>query len=230
MRRLAPYVLLCVIVGYGVWTLRGDDDGDQTDQPPVESIDPGKLITLSSALARLRVEPEDHTQYRRSYFGDGWIDVDGDCQRTRAEVLIRDSSVKPRISRSGCTVVGGRWNSYYDNRTTTDPFALQIDHLIPLAEAWDSGAYQWSAARRVAFANDLGDARALVPTTNAVNDDKEADDPPGFIPSKNVCRYVQAWIAVKLRWDLSADAREHRALASLVADCPDSAMNVKVVP
>lgn len=106
---------------------------------------------------------------------------------------------------------------------------MQIDHLVPLAEAWDSGAYRWTHERRVAFANDLDDPRTLVPVSGAINDDKDADDPAWWLPPKNQCRYIEHWIAVKVRWDLSVDLREREAIDEVVAICPNTELSIRRV-
>ena len=98
-----------------------------------------------------------------------WTDADGDCQDTRDEVLRAESL----IATSGCDITEGEWRSYYDGVTTEDPSDLDIDHMVPLAEAWDSGAKQWTKKTRERFANDLGDRRSLVAVTAAVEPEQE---------------------------------------------------------
>ena len=110
-----------------------------------------------------------------------WIDADGDGCNTRNEVLIAEATTKPTIGAS-CTLTGGRWHSYYDNADWTLASDLDIDHLVPLAEAWDSGARNWTAAQREAYANDLGDARDLVAVTDNVNQAKGDRDPAEWMP------------------------------------------------
>ncbi|MFD6331651.1 DUF1524 domain-containing protein [Streptomyces niveus] len=83
---------------------------------------------------------------------------------------------------------------------------MQIDHVGPLAEAWDSGAKNWTPKRREAYANDLDAERSLVAVTSRTNQSK-AD------------RYPADWVATKLRWDLTADAREINALRGIAAGC-----------
>ena len=182
------------------------------------------VTTFHQAVGMLAVVAEDRHPYERSLFGVGWADLDGDCQDTRAEVLVRDSLVPVA---KGCKVSRGKWLSYYDNVTWTRSFEVQIDHLVPLAEAWDSGAYRWNAQTRLRYANDLGDRQALVPTTTALNYAKLADDPSRFIPAISACRYILSWIAVKLRWNLSVDRAEHNAIASVAKSCPNTRIVVR---
>lgn len=179
--------------------------------------------TFHRSVGLLVVEPEGRRAYTRSLFGEDWADLDGDCQDTRAEVLARESLTPVA---KGCRVLRGKWRSYYDNKTWTRSFQVQIDHLVPLAEAWDSGAYEWNASTRSRYANDLGDRRSLVPTTTALNYVKLADDPQSYIPKVNSCRYILAWVAVKLRWSLTIDRRERDAIAEVAKSCPDTRLTV----
>ncbi|GHF17618.1 hypothetical protein GCM10014715_85820 [Streptomyces spiralis] len=121
---------------------------------------PGETVTLPvrEALAELPVRDEDRTGYERSKFKH-WIDADRDGCNTRAEVLKAEAVLAP-VQGANCTLTGGQWYSPYDDRYIDGARGLDIDHLVPLAEAWDSGAYAWSAKEREAYANDLGDDRA----------------------------------------------------------------------
>lgn len=226
MRLLRHLVFLALLV-VGLCLIRAHgSDGDRplATPAPREQSSPTIQTTLHKAVSMLVVVPEDRRHYSRSLFGQDWADLDGDCQDTRAEVLARESLV-PVANR--CAVTRGTWLSYYDNRTWTSSFEVQIDHLVPLAEAWDSGAYGWAARTRLRYANDLGDSRTLVPITTAVNYAKLADDPASYLPAVNACRYVAAWVAVKLRWSLTADQREHEVISKVARGCPDVRLEVR---
>ena len=170
---------------------------------------------LRTAVAGLPVATEVRTGYDRDLFPH-WIDADGDGCNTRAEVLIAEATTRPSVG-SGCSLSGGRWFSYYDGASWTNPSDLDIDHMVALAEAWDSGARSWTTTRRRAFANDLGDGRSLVAVTDDVNQAKGDKDPASWLPpsSSARCRYVTEWVAVKLRWRLTVDSTEKSALTSL---------------
>ena len=92
--------------------------------------------------------------------------------------------------------------------------AVQIDHLVPLAEAHGSGGRAWTAARKKAFANDLAERRSLNAMTSTLNSSKQAKDPVEWLPPYVAarCRYITEWAAVKLRWRLSVDSRERAQL------------------
>lgn len=225
--RLLFFVGLIAAGAFVIWDNNRDPAETSSATPPAQ----GTLTTtVREGINMLDVAHEDRRKYTRSHFGEGWADLDNDCEDTRAEVLARESLVKVE---EGCRVFRGRWLSYYDNKTWTRSFQVQIDHLVPLAEAWDSGAFAWDRATRVNYANDLGETRALVPITTALNYDKLADDPQRYIPRVNVCRYISSWIAVKLRWDLSVDHPERDAIAKVARDCPNDTLTVsraKVAP
>jgi hypothetical protein len=183
-------------------------------------------VALRAGVAGLPVAAEVRTGYDRALF-PLWIDADGDGCNTRFEVLIAEATTAPSVG-SGCRLTGGRWLSYYDNATWTDPADLDIDHLVPLAEAWDSGARAWTTAQRRGYANDLGDPRDLVAVTDNVNQAKGDQDPATWMPSYPParCRYVDEWVAVKIRWRLTVDTAEKTALTSLAAGCPNTAITV----
>lgn len=181
--------------------------------------------SLRSAVAGLPVATEIRTGYDRDLF-PLWTDTDGDGCNTRYEVLIAEATTRPSVG-SGCTLSGGRWYSYYDAAYWTLPADLDIDHMVPLAEAWDSGARNWTTTQRRSYANDLGDGRPLVAVTDNVNQAKGDQDPAQWMPTHQKCRYVGEWVAVKLRWRLTVDTAEKSALTSLAAGCSNVTITVQ---
>ena len=158
--------------------------------------------------------------YKRSLYPH-WVDEDGDCQDTRQEVLIAESLVPPVLDAAGCTVVSGRWHDPYTDQFFTKPGKLDVDHMVPLKEAHESGGLLWGRTRRRAFANDLGDERSLIAVSASANRQKAHKDPSAWLP-KNVafrCTYVAQWLAVKARWELAQDVVEANATAEIVAAC-----------
>jgi hypothetical protein len=183
--------------------------------------------TLKAAVADLPGATEVRTGYDRSLFRH-WVDADGDGCNARNEVLIEEATTRPSIG-SGCALSGGRWTSYYDGASWTDPQDLDIDHMVPLAEAWDSGARTWSAAERQSFANDLGDPRSLQAVTDNVNQAKGDQDPATWEPpvAGVRCRYAAEFVAVKLRWRLTVDSAERSALTSRANGCASTRIVVQ---
>ncbi|MGA6160399.1 HNH endonuclease family protein [Stenotrophomonas sp. NPDC087984] len=151
------------------------------------------------------------------------MDEDADGCTTRQEVLLAEAVEPPTVS-DRCTITGGVWHSYYDATDTTNARGLDIDHLVPLAEEWDSGASRWSAQDRQHYANDLGDARSLAAVSARGNRSKADQDPREWLPSDPgaLCRYVEEWTVVKSRWGLSADPAEAAAPTGLADGCRDA--------
>jgi hypothetical protein len=166
------------------------------------------------------VAPENREGYDRDLFPT-WTDVDGDGCNTRREVLIAES-LTPVTIGTGCSLSGGTWRSLYDGLTFNDIADVSIDHVVALAEAWDSGASAWTPQRRETFANDLGVPWTLIGVSTPSNDRKSDLDPADWLPpdAADECSFIGDWLAIKVRWSLSVDQREHDALASLAADCP----------
>jgi hypothetical protein len=168
-------------------------------------------------LNALPVVAATHAGYDRSRFSD-WIDADGDGCDTREEVLISERRGGRVV---GCTVVRGRWTSAYDGVSTGDPGRFDIDHRVPLAEAWVSGAWRWTAGQRAAYANDLGYAQSLIAVSASSNRSKGDRDPADWMPplAAQRCAYAKEWIAVKYRWGLGVDSREKSFLGRVLATC-----------
>ncbi|MFE3678689.1 HNH endonuclease family protein [Streptomyces griseus] len=176
-------------------------------------------LPLADAIQELPLAAESREGYQRTSFKH-WVDEDKDSCNTRMEVLIAESRVEPTIE-GACKVTAGEWYSYYDGVTLTAPGGLDIDHMVPLAEAWDSGASGWTAARREAYANDLGSERSLVAVTARSNRSKSDQDPSTWLPplADARCTYATDWVSTKLRWGLSVDEAEADALAVLAEGC-----------
>ncbi|MFF9244688.1 HNH endonuclease family protein [Streptomyces sp. NPDC014776] len=192
--------------------------------------DPGQTFTapVRDVLTQLPVVDEDRTGYQRDAFKH-WIDADKDGCNTRAEVLKAEAVIAPEQGPR-CALSGGEWYSPYDDRYLDGPRGLDIDHLVPLAEAWDSGASAWSAAEREAYANDLGDDRALIAVSAASNRSKADQDPTTWLPpaAGYRCQYVTDWIADKMRWGLSIDPSEEAALSDSLSRCPNVPITVRL--
>lgn len=184
----------------------------------------GELVTkrLHRAIDDLPMVAETRAGYDRARFSH-WIDADADCQDTRDEVLAAESLVRVTT----CDVQRGKWLSYYDGVTTLTSSGFDVDHLVPLAEAWDSGARRWNAATRQRYANDLRDPRTLVAVTASSNRSKSDRDPAEWMPGLGGCRYVRQWVAVKIRWQLRVDGAEQRALRRAAAGCSNSRITVR---
>ncbi|MGI9188108.1 MAG: excalibur calcium-binding domain-containing protein [Gaiellales bacterium] len=180
-------------------------------------------VSAGALLPQLKVSPPMVTGYSRDLFRL-WTDADGNGCDTRKEVLIAEARVRPTLL-AGCRLSGGRWWSAYDNLFITDSGGLDIDHFVPLSEAWQSGAWRWSAATREAYANDLGYPLSLIAVTATTNRQKSDQDPAEWMPafSNYRCTYVATWIAVKWRWRLAIDPAEQVALRLGISGCGTAA-------
>ena len=183
---------------------------------PVPHAQAAQKVKITVYLAALPVKAEvKQSSYDRDLFPH-WLSRNG-CN-TRARVLIAESLVKARTN-SNCTVISGKWKNQYDNSVTTNPRSLDIDHRVPLAEAWRSGAYSWSTNRRARYANDTGSAHTLEAVPARLNRSKSDDDPADWLPPRNRCDYARKWIIVKYRWGLAVDRYEKDSLSRQLKTC-----------
>ncbi len=120
----------------------------------------------------------------------------------------------------GCRVVSGSWDDPYSGKTIINATKLDVDHMVPLKEAHESGAANWSRERKRAYANDLDDPDTLIAVDRGLNRQKGAKDPAEWLPPNQAYRaeYARAWVAVKLKWGLTADRQELVALRKLLGD------------
>lgn len=159
-----------------------------------------------------------NTEYDRENWNH-WIDIDSDCQDTRAETLIL-SSKKPVTFKSDkkCVVDTGLWFDPYTGAMVTDASTLDIDHIVPLKEAYLSGAKDWSEEKKELFAND---STNLIAVSASENREKGSKDITDWLPDTKAfhCQYVMRWVAVKANYELDIDPREQAAIDSLLLDC-----------
>ncbi|MFC3503265.1 HNH endonuclease family protein [Micromonospora krabiensis] len=153
--------------------------------------------------------------YSRARFPH-WRDTGTNCD-VRDTVLKRDGE---NIKLSGCNVVGGRWESVYDGRAFTDPSDVDIDHVVPLANAWRSGADEWDDAKRGDFANDTTRPQ-LIAVSASSNRAKGDQDPSQWKPANRSywCQYAEHWITVKHHWRLTVTSAEKAALTDMLEGC-----------
>ena len=193
----------------------------EPQEAPTTTTEPAASGDPTAVLVGLRVEPEGaRAGYKRELFVH-WVDADRDGCDSREEVLIAESRSPAQVDPYGCKVVEGDWYSSYDGLTFSDPSELDIDHMVPLAEAWDSGAAGWDAGRRQSFANDLDHPQALRAVSASSNRSKGDLDPGQWKPTRDAawCEYANDWVTVKKAWDLSADQNEVDDLRVMLRTC-----------
>ncbi|OXM70625.1 hypothetical protein CF165_03860 [Amycolatopsis vastitatis] len=173
--------------------------------------------TAKSDLAALTVKADgSQTGYSRDKFPH-WIDQGNSCN-TREVVLKRDGTNV--VTDSSCAATSGKWVSPYDGTTWTAASDVDIDHVVPLADAWRTGASSWTTAQRQAFANDLTDPQ-LIAVTDNVNQEKGDKSPDAWKPPlvSYWCTYAKMWVAVKHKFKLTINSAEKTALTDMLNRC-----------
>ncbi|WP_018686654.1 HNH endonuclease family protein [Actinokineospora enzanensis] len=173
--------------------------------------------TARSELSGLTVRADGSmTGYSRDKFPH-WITISGACD-TRETVLKRDGTGV--ATNSSCAATSGSWYSPYDGATWSAASDVDIDHVVPLAAAWRSGASSWTTAQRQAFANDLSHPQ-LIAVTDNVNQAKGDKSPESWKPPLTGywCTYARMWTHVKYTYSLSVNSSEKAALSSMLDRC-----------
>ena len=169
-------------------------------------------------LAALTVEaPHSLQGYSRDKF-EHWA-IEDHWPKTREVVLRRDG--KEVGLDTQVQTASQHWHSPYDDRILTAASEVDVDHVVPLANAWRSGADEWSAARRHKFANDLSTTQLLAVSAVA-NRSKSDQSPDQWVPPNTAyhCRYSKAWTHVKFTYGLSVTKKEKAALDAMLDLCP----------
>jgi 5-methylcytosine-specific restriction endonuclease McrA len=201
---------LAALTAIAAWTLNA---GPALASPPT----PPSASTAATELASLTVKTEGSTTgYSRDKFPH-WINQSGTCD-TREQVLKRDGTGV--TVDSSCQPTAGSWYSVYDKTTFTDSSDVDIDHIVPLAEAWKSGASSWTQARRQEFANNLTISQ-LIAVSASSNRSKGDRDPSAWQPTNTAvhCIYARYWIWVKYTYGLSLQSAEKTALTQMLGTC-----------
>ncbi|KAF4585928.1 bacterial-type extracellular deoxyribonuclease [Ophiocordyceps camponoti-floridani] len=172
--------------------------------------------TARTLLSKLRVSPsEPGTGYSRAKFPH-WETIDDGCN-VRTRVLRRDG--RGVVVDDDCHV-SGRWTSPYDGETVDDASEIDIDHLVPLKNAWISGASHWETSRRRTLANDLSSPQLWAVTAQA-NREKGDGSPDEWLPSVEGfrCVYAESWVRVKDKYGLTVTREEREALEGVLGAC-----------
>lgn len=166
------------------------------------------------------LEPK-YVPYRRSLYRH-WIDADGNCRDTRQEVLVRDATggVQFRPPRD-CVVVRGLWLDPYTGQSFREPRQLDIDHVVPLKNAHESGAWAWSKEKRQEYANYLADRWHLLAVQNSENRKKGEKGPDRYLPpdSSFHCDYIRIWSTIKRDWEIEMTEKEREAVQQVLVSC-----------
>ncbi len=193
----------------------------QTTAAPVTattvSVPPATSAARELATLSVAEEGDGGVAYDRDLYGS-WTRVRSGCN-TRCAVLEEERRAD------------GTWLSWYDGTVISDASRLDIDHMVPLAEAHSSGAWQWNSSRMTAYANDLLHPEALAAVSASSNRSKGSRDPSEWRPSDASawCRYATDWVTVKAAWGLTADQAEVGALREMLDTC-DSSVTITTLP
>ncbi|MGW7444960.1 HNH endonuclease family protein [Kitasatospora sp. NPDC054795] len=179
--------------------------------------EPPPLDVVRAELNELAVQaPHSMAGYSRAEFPH-WKIKYGTCD-TREVVLARDG--QDVVQDDQCRAVSGTWESPYDHKVFTDARQLDVDHVVPLANAWRSGADTWTRATREQFANDTQRSQ-LVAVSAASNRAKADKGPEAWRPPAHDfwCTYSRAWTSVKHAYDLNVTESEKAALVEMLDTC-----------
>jgi hypothetical protein len=200
----------------GLDSPQGSAGGSGTGQ----AYDPAEV---SQALQELEVsEPGSMSDYSRESFEHrsrandfGW-DAPQDSCDAREATLIRDGE-NVEVG-SGCKVTSGSWYDPYTDQTFTDPSDIDTDHVVPLANAYRSGAASWTDGERELYANDPEVLLSVEDNANQSKGDKgpEAWKPPN---EEEWCDYAERWVRIKAKYDLSANEQERAELEEMLGAC-----------
>jgi hypothetical protein len=179
----------------------------------------GDALRVLLATGELLTIPASELVYVRDEWPH-WQDEDGDCQDARQEVLIAESRTPAALDDTGCRV-SGWWADPLTGDEFTNPSQLDVDHHVPLANAFRSGGWGWNRETRSRFANYLGDPWHLVALAASVNRSKGDRGPDQWRPPQQSawCNYAREWKMVKQRWLLAISASEQRGLDEMLATC-----------
>lgn len=179
--------------------------------------EPPAADAVRAELDGLKVEaPHSMSGYSRARFPH-WIKQYGECD-TREVVLSRDGSNVTQDSM--CRATSGSWYSSYDDKTLDSASKVDIDHMVPLANAWRSGADTWTTDRRKAFANDL-DNPQLYAVSASSNRSKGDQSPDQWSPPNQDfwCVYSRSWGHIKNVYGLSVTQPEKDKLVAMLDTC-----------
>ena len=185
----------------------------------VAPVSPGPQFSV--AVARVMANVPDYDRGEWSH----WVDEDGDCQDARQEALIAESETPVTYTNDDkCRVASGSWEGPFTGESFTDPGSLDIDHLVPLANAHRSGGWAWSEDKKREYANDLSYDGHLIAVKASANRAKGSKGPEDWKPPDHGywCQYAIDWVTIKSAWELTATESEATALEEMLDTCEPS--------
>lgn len=186
--------------------------------PSIETSTPATTLDITVSPIRADIPEYSRSQYKH------WVDDDGDCQDARQEVLILESLVEVTFeSERECRVATGQWYGAFTGASVETPGELDVDHLVPLKNAHNSGAWAWNSTKKQEYANDLENPDHLIAVTRGANRSKGAKGPEDWRPPDESywCQYAMDWTEVKIEWGLTMTQRESEAIIEMLDTCPN---------
>ncbi|MGN9838027.1 HNH endonuclease family protein [Nonomuraea sp. H19] len=216
---IAGLATMAVLTGCGGLETQSTDA--KTTKP-----DSASISDAEKKLAKLAVKGRaPKTGFDRDEFGPAWADVDRNGCDTRNDILKRDlEDERFKAGTHDCIVLSGTLNDPYSGKTISfkrgqdTSMDVQIDHLIPLSDAWQKGARQWSATKRKEFAND---PLNLLAVDGPLNGQKSDSDAATWLPPRKAyrCAYIARQIDVKAKYDVWVTAAEKAAMETVLSSC-----------
>lgn len=193
--------------------------------PPVPDVSTVLVRSDDAIVLPLRIDRETREipDYDRGEWRH-WLDEDGDCQDARQETLIAEADGPLTYeTEEQCRVESGRWVDPYTLGVFEDPSDLDVDHVVPLANAHRSGGWAWSRDRKAAYANDLDFEDHLAAVDPSANRSKGSRGPEDWRPPNqdHWCDYAMDWLKIKDKWGLTATDREWIALREMLDTCEE---------
>lgn len=221
--KIAVVVVLLGAAAFGVISvedLREFLPGFGTEQSVQGPGDPAEVrqelqeleVTSAGSMAGYSREKFPHWSDAQEY---GWDVQDSSCD-ARDAALIRDGE-NVQVEE-GCDVVSGEWFDPYTGNTYTDPSEIDIDHVVPLANAWRSGASSWDEPQRERYAND---PEVVLSVEDNANQEKGDKGPEAWKPSREEawCDYAIRWVGIKAEYDLSVNTQEKASIEEMLDTC-----------
>lgn len=181
-------------------------------------------FTIERQTFTFEIAPEHEQGYDRDDWPHWNKHVGGQCFTVRDKVLAEESLI-PVVTVPGasgrCRVTLGWWRDPYTGSELGRSSDVDVDHVVPLKEAHDSGGHAWTKKRRRAYANDLSYSWHLIAVEDNENQSKSDADPADYLPPNTDfrCQYLEAWIRIKDEWGLNMDQQEADSVAAALGGC-----------
>ena len=193
---------------------------------PIGSDEASEALRILNTLPVKGRAPK--TGYSRAQFGDAWSDIDHNGCDTRNDILNRDLTAKQHKNSRGCVVISGILNDPYTGKVINfmrgkdTSEQVQIDHVVALSDAWQSGAQEISAQERLQLAND---PENLLAVDGPANQQKSDSDAATWLPANASfrCSYVARQIRVKAKYHLWVKPAEKEAMINVLTPCAGAA-------